>query len=48
MVKSRRLISEQDRNIRIDNEWFENVAKFEKLETTLKNHNDIQDEMKNR
>jgi hypothetical protein len=35
-------------NIRIANESFENVAKFEYLVTTLTNQNDIRDEIKSR
>jgi hypothetical protein len=39
--------SRQNHNIRIANESFENVAKFN-LDTTLINQNDIHDEIKNR
>jgi hypothetical protein len=46
MIMSRHPNSEQNQNIRIANEWFENVAKFKYLETTLTNQNDIHDEIK--
>jgi LEA14-like dessication related protein len=42
------LNSGQNQNIRIANESFENVAKFEYLGATLTNQNDIRDEIKNR
>jgi hypothetical protein len=38
----------QNQNIRIDNELFENVAKFKYLRMTLTNQNNIQDEIKSR
>jgi hypothetical protein len=40
--------SGQNQNIRITNEWFENVATFKHLWTTLTNQNDIHDEIKSR
>jgi hypothetical protein len=48
MIMSRHPNSEQNQNIRIANEWFENVAKFKYLGTTLTNQNDIHDEIKSR
>jgi hypothetical protein len=40
--------SERNQNIRITNESFENVAKFEYLWKTLTNQNGIHDEIKSR
>jgi hypothetical protein len=48
MIMSRHQNSEQNQNIRIANEWFENVATFKYLGTTLTNQNDIHDEIKSR
>jgi hypothetical protein len=48
MIMSRHPNSEQNQNIRIANESFEKVAKFEYLGTTLTNQNDIHDEIKSR
>jgi hypothetical protein len=45
MIMSRRQHSEQNQNIRIANESFENVTKFKYLGTTLTNQNDIHDEI---
>jgi hypothetical protein len=47
MIMSRHENSGQNHNIRIANESFESVAKFN-LGTTLINPNDIHDEIKNR
>jgi sorting nexin-29 len=47
MIMSRHLFSEQNQNIRIANESFENVT-FKYLGTTLTNTNDIHDEIKSR
>jgi hypothetical protein len=41
MIMSRHPDSEQNQNIRIANESFENVAKFKYLRTILTNQNDI-------
>jgi hypothetical protein len=48
MIMSRHPNSGQNQNIRIANESFESVAKFKCLGTTLKNQNDIHDEIKSR
>jgi hypothetical protein len=48
MIMSRHPNSEQNQNIRIANESFENVAKFKYLGTTLTNENEIHDEIKSR
>jgi hypothetical protein len=46
MIMSCHPNSGQNQNIRIANESFENVTKFEYLGTTLTNQNDIHDEIK--
>jgi hypothetical protein len=46
MIMSRHPNLGQNRNIRIANEAFENVAKFKYLGATLTNQNDIHDEVK--
>jgi hypothetical protein len=48
MITSCHPNSGQDLNIRIDNESFENVAKFKYLGTTLTYQNDTHDEIKSR
>jgi hypothetical protein len=45
MIVSRYPNSGQKQNVRIANEWFENVAKFKYLGTTLTNQNNILDEI---
>jgi hypothetical protein len=47
-MMSRHQNSGQNQNIRIENKSFENVAKFKHLGMTLKNQNDIHDEIKSR
>jgi hypothetical protein len=48
MIVSRHPNSGQNKNIRIANESFENVAKFKYMGTTLTNQKDIHDEIKSR
>jgi hypothetical protein len=48
MIISRHPNSGQNQNIRRANESFQHLAKFKYLGTTLKNHNDIHDEIKSR
>jgi mitochondrial fission protein ELM1 len=48
VIMSHHQSSEQNQNIRIANESFQNVAKFKYLGTTLTNQNDIHDEIKRR
>jgi hypothetical protein len=48
MIMSRHPKSGQNRNERIANESFENVAKLKYLGTTLTNQNDVHDEIKSR
>jgi hypothetical protein len=48
MIMSHLPNSEQNQNIRIANESFENVAEFKYLGTTLTNQSDIRDEIKSR
>jgi hypothetical protein len=46
MIMSRHPNSGQNQNIRRANESFENMEKFKYLGTTLRNQNDIHDEIK--
>jgi hypothetical protein len=48
MIMSRHQNSRQNQNLRIANELFVKVAKFQYLGTTLTNQNDIHDEIKSR
>jgi hypothetical protein len=48
MIMCRHQKSEQNQNIWIANESFENVVKFKYLGTTLTNQNDNHDEIKSR
>jgi hypothetical protein len=48
MIMSHHLNSGQNQNIGIDNELFENVAKFKYFGMTLTNKNDIHEEIKSR
>jgi len=48
MIMSRHPNSGQNRNVRIANESFENVAKFRYFGTTLTNQNNIRDEINSR
>jgi hypothetical protein len=48
MIISLHLNSGQNQNIRIANESFEKVTKFKYFWTTIKNQNDIRDEIKGR
>jgi hypothetical protein len=46
MIISRRPNSGQNENVRILNEWFENVSKYKYFGTTLIKQNDIHDEIR--
>jgi hypothetical protein len=48
MIMSRHPNSGWNKDIRISNESFENVAEFTYFRTTLTNQNDIHDEVKSR
>jgi hypothetical protein len=48
IIMSRHPNSGQNQNVRIANESFKNVEKFKYLGTTLRNQNDIHDEIKSR
>jgi hypothetical protein len=48
MSMSRHPNSGQNQNVRVANESFENVVKFKYLGTTLRNQNEIHDEIKTR
>jgi hypothetical protein len=48
MIMSHHPNSGQNQNIRIDNESFENLAKFKYLGSTLTNQHDIRDEIKSK
>jgi hypothetical protein len=48
VIMSRHPNSGQNQTVRLDNESFENMAKFKYLGTTLTNKNDIHDEIRSR